>query len=345
MARDGSGNYSLPEAAFVANTTIQSSKVNNNFSDIATALTGSLAANGEKAATGNQPMGGFKHTGVGDAAARNQYAATGQVQDSAFVWGGTSGGTANAQTLTVTPSISAYAAGQTFTFIAGASTTGASTLNVSGVGAKTVKMPGGQDTGTGSIVSGLVYDATYDGTNFVLKNARITGEQTIYCGALSAVSQIDIALTGSPKLIELVGTIYVSADAAGIAFRTSTNAGVSFDAGASDYLYNVSYVSAAAPTWTTANVNTSTSLLICSALDATAATATGRFHAFFFPGDGTRYPSLGTTCWGNFDQGAGAYTGQLLLSGQRASATTVNAVRLLPSSGTISGYLNVKAFY
>jgi hypothetical protein len=52
MPRNGSGTYSLPESAFVAGTTIQSAPVNNDFSDIASALTGSLAADGQTSMTG-----------------------------------------------------------------------------------------------------------------------------------------------------------------------------------------------------------------------------------------------------------------------------------------------------
>ena len=39
MSRDGNGNYSLPEAAFVYDTVIDETAVNSNFSDIASALT------------------------------------------------------------------------------------------------------------------------------------------------------------------------------------------------------------------------------------------------------------------------------------------------------------------
>lgn len=46
MARDGSGNYSIPNT-FTPSTTIASTAVNSNFSDIATALTNSLARNSE----------------------------------------------------------------------------------------------------------------------------------------------------------------------------------------------------------------------------------------------------------------------------------------------------------
>ncbi len=52
MPRNGSGTYTLPQAAFVPSTTISSASVNSDFSDIATALTGSVAANGETSITG-----------------------------------------------------------------------------------------------------------------------------------------------------------------------------------------------------------------------------------------------------------------------------------------------------
>lgn len=52
MPRNGSGSYSLPEAAFVPGTTISSSSVNSDLSDIASALTGSIAADGQTPITG-----------------------------------------------------------------------------------------------------------------------------------------------------------------------------------------------------------------------------------------------------------------------------------------------------
>lgn len=72
MPRDGSGNYTLPAGNPVTTaTTISSTVHNNTTSDIATALSASLAANGEKVPTANLPMGGYKLTGlaVGSAAA------------------------------------------------------------------------------------------------------------------------------------------------------------------------------------------------------------------------------------------------------------------------------------
>lgn len=52
MPRNGSGTYSLPQPAFVPNTTISSAAVNSDFSDIAAALTQSISADGQTAITG-----------------------------------------------------------------------------------------------------------------------------------------------------------------------------------------------------------------------------------------------------------------------------------------------------
>jgi microcystin-dependent protein len=56
MPRNGSGSYSLPEAAFIPNTAISSAAVNSDFSDIATALTGSLARDGQGGMTAVLPL-------------------------------------------------------------------------------------------------------------------------------------------------------------------------------------------------------------------------------------------------------------------------------------------------
>jgi len=52
MPRNGSGVYSLPQAPFVPGSTISSTAVNSDFSDIATALTGSVSSDGQTPITG-----------------------------------------------------------------------------------------------------------------------------------------------------------------------------------------------------------------------------------------------------------------------------------------------------
>jgi len=81
MPRNGSGTYTVPNPNFVPNTIVDSSQVNNNNNDIADALTSSLAKDGQTVPTANLPMGGYKHTGVADGAASDEYATYGQLTD------------------------------------------------------------------------------------------------------------------------------------------------------------------------------------------------------------------------------------------------------------------------
>lgn len=169
MSRDGSGSYSLPEAAFVYDTVISETAVNNNFSDIANALTQSLSKDGQTTPTANLPMGGYKHTGVANATGRTDYAAAGQVQDGSFTWCGTAGGTKNSLTLTPTPAVTAYAAGQRFRFKAGSTQSDdAVTIAVSGLTAKAAQINDSALSATVCIEANKHYEAMFDGTAFQL---------------------------------------------------------------------------------------------------------------------------------------------------------------------------------
>ena len=66
MSRNGAGVYTLAAGnPVVTGTTISSTWANNTLSDIATALTQSLAKDGQTTPTANIPLGGFKITGLG----------------------------------------------------------------------------------------------------------------------------------------------------------------------------------------------------------------------------------------------------------------------------------------
>ncbi len=80
MSRNGSGTYSLPAGnPVVTGTTISSTWANNTLSDIATALTGSVASDGQTTMTGNLPMGNNKITGLANGVASTDAVTKGQV--------------------------------------------------------------------------------------------------------------------------------------------------------------------------------------------------------------------------------------------------------------------------
>lgn len=92
----------------------------------------------------------------------------------------TTGGSADVQTLTPNQTVTAYAAGlSSFTFKAGFTNTGACTLNVSALGAKSIKLTNGSNPHAGAITAGGYYSVIYDGTNFILLNPNMNAGGTL----------------------------------------------------------------------------------------------------------------------------------------------------------------------
>lgn len=80
MSRNGSGTYTLPAGnPVVTGTTISSAWANTTLTDIGTALTGSLATDGQTTATGNLKMGNNRITGLADGIASTDGATVSQV--------------------------------------------------------------------------------------------------------------------------------------------------------------------------------------------------------------------------------------------------------------------------
>lgn len=174
MPYNGSGVFSPSTADFpaVSGTLIQSTKFNNVINDIATGLSTALTKDGQTTVTANLPMAGFKHTGVGNATARDQYATVDQVQDGDLVYGGTAGGTADALTVSTSPAFTAYVTGMKIIFKAGASpNTGAATLQANGIASPKTIQNDGAALVAGDIAASKWYAAIYDGTNFQLWRA------------------------------------------------------------------------------------------------------------------------------------------------------------------------------
>ena len=63
-------------------TPISSTKMDAEFDGVATGLTNCVTKDGQTTITANLPMSGFKHTGVANASASNEYAAFGQIATS-----------------------------------------------------------------------------------------------------------------------------------------------------------------------------------------------------------------------------------------------------------------------
>lgn len=130
--------------------------------------------------------------------------------------------------LTVLSQVSAYQAGQVFTFKAAATITGSATLNVNSIGAKTIKK---KDTAAVSIAAlvandiivGGIYSVRYDGTDFQLISTD--------GGGIADVSQGDLnTATGSfSKAVATLVTVAFSTH--DLTLPSSTGATVSLPGG------------------------------------------------------------------------------------------------------------------
>jgi hypothetical protein len=161
---------------------ITASRMDADTNDIVAGLENCQTLDGQTVPTHSLPMGGFTHTNVGNATSRTNYLSAGQVVDSSLQWGGTSGGSANAQTIAITPAVTTLVAGQAFGFVAGFSNSGATTLTVNSTAATAVRRASATGpvalTGT-ELITGNLYRVSFDGTYLILQEAQKAATRTV----------------------------------------------------------------------------------------------------------------------------------------------------------------------
>lgn len=203
MAWDGAGNFTRTDGvrtgaqtwqeAAAAAIGIESDDHDVHDQDLADGIKNCLTIDGQNVMAADLDMDSHIITGLNSGTQRDHAVAVRQLSDGGLIWAGTSGGTANAQTLSLTPAVGAYVAGMKIRFIAGAANTDAATLNVNSVGAVALKYPDGAALVDGSLKAGSVYEAIYDGTAF-----RVNAERVIIRAVIATTSGTSKAITGIP---------------------------------------------------------------------------------------------------------------------------------------------------
>lgn len=136
----------------------------------------------------------------------------------------TVGGTVDAITATALFSPGAYAAGQTFRFIAaGANTSTTPTLNISSLGAKTLVRNGALALAPGDIQSGAIITVTYDGTNFQVTGGISSLRQS---ASVATTSGTSIDFTSIPAWVKRI-TVLLN----GVSLSGTTNLRVQLGVG------------------------------------------------------------------------------------------------------------------
>lgn len=164
---------------------IIASQMDDDTDDItANGFGNTLTRDGQGFATADLPMAGFKHTGVGNASARTQYAATGQIQDNSFLFA-VGAGTGDAITATLSPAVTAVVDGMQISVrMPGTNTITTPTLALNGLTARTITKGGGGALAVGEYAANQAATLRY-------KAAGTTWELLTAAG-LSAIADLRV---------------------------------------------------------------------------------------------------------------------------------------------------------
>ena len=218
MSYNGSGTFNINTAGqpVVTGTTITSTAFNLLTADLASGLTTALTKDGQTTPTANIPMGTFKITGLGAGSAATDAAQYGQLQAGATTIATVSG--TDTLTGTLSPAPTAYATGNLFSFVAVATNTGAATINLNSLGAKSITKSGVTALAAGDIVSGQLYLIEYDGTRFQLINPSTLTVSSISFGSTGLTPAT--ATTGA---VTVAGTLAIANGGTGTTSTTFAN--------------------------------------------------------------------------------------------------------------------------
>ena len=207
MSYNGSGVFQINTTGqpVVAGTVISSTAFNALTSDLATGLSTAITKDGQTTVTANIPLAAFKITGLGAATVGTDAVQYGQIQSNTDKLVTVSG--TDTLTGSVTPALTAYAAGNLFSFVVANTNTGAVTINIDGVGSKSITRTGSTALVAGDMVAGQVVLIEYDGTRFQLLNGNsftnlnVSGNETIGGTLTYGGVTLTNAVTGTGKMV------------------------------------------------------------------------------------------------------------------------------------------------
>lgn len=217
MAYNGSGVFNIDSSGqpVVSSTLIDAATFNAFTADIASGLTTVITKDGQTVVTADIPFANNKLTGVKAGTARTDAASLATIQDGTGVYVAAVAGTADVITLTPTPAITAYVAGQAFYWIASGANTTNVTVNTNGLGDKAVTKNGTTALIAGDLPAGALVGARYDGTQFqvigMVSQNVITTEGDVIVGSSSGAEE-RLALGAEGQSLVSNGTTVVWAN-------------------------------------------------------------------------------------------------------------------------------------
>lgn len=278
MAFNGSGTFTVDTAGIPVqyDTTISHTVFNNFKTELEEALSNTICRDGQSDVIQNLSMNGYRLNDVGSATNRQDAVNAESIVYHTHTYAGTVAGTGDAITVSLYVAVASYTAGMRLTFKAGADNTGAVTVNVSSLGAKSIVRPSGQALVAGDIISGQLIDIQYDGTNFVMmRPAYAEGTWTPSLGGTATYTTQIGRWTRVGRLVHIVCYLVINAIGTG---STSTISGLpltSANIGVDQALHVGDFNSLATNVvWIAARVNTNATTITLRNITAAGASAT-----------------------------------------------------------------------
>lgn len=166
--------------------------------NLATGINNTLHKGGQNTPTADISWGGYKLTNLGTATTAAGAARLDQAQLQSATYAGAATGSANTYAINLSPAPASYVSGMTARFKPNYTSTGASTINVNGLGAKTLRLPNGDPLYRGALSVIQIAECVYDGAVFVLMNPvrDFSGAlATVAAGSIANNSYTNIAFT------------------------------------------------------------------------------------------------------------------------------------------------------
>jgi hypothetical protein len=258
----------------------------------------------------------------------------------------TTAGSSNAYTITTNIAFTAYATGLMVAFKANHVNTGAATLNVNSIGAKALRTQDDAALQPGQIANNGQYFAKYDAAAngsagaWLLQNPSVPLMELprlLVSGSVSDAAALEIVLTSYTAyrglLVRLINFVPAT-DAANLGLRVSTNAGASYNAGASDYRYAYSVALDSTTTVSATVSQAATEIQLAASVSNTA--AEGGAIAEITIMNQTATGIWPTVRWNTSIVDDSGRLRMLTGSGTRQTAQDTDAVQFLFSSGNIA---------
>jgi hypothetical protein len=197
MSFNGSGTFQINTAGqpVVTGTTITSTAFNALTADLATGLSTCITKDGQTTPTANIPMGSNKITGMAAGTAATDAANLSQAQSTAAKLLTVSG--TDTITASGSPTVAAYTTGASYYFSPANTNTGAATINIDSLGAKSITKEGTTALAAGDLTANKIAFVVYDGTRFQLTNPAVNSGQLSNNNTAIGSTAVDSLTSGS----------------------------------------------------------------------------------------------------------------------------------------------------